>query len=295
MKFGICVPNYGESSSPEALRAVALEAERAGCDSLWTTDHVLMPKNSGTPYERIFESITTLAYLAPITNHVRLGISSLIIAVRNPVVVAKQLATIDSLSGGRLMLAIGAGWNEKEFAHLGSNFHNRGKRVDASIRLIRALWRGETSFKSRVLGIEFNDPVFEPGPSKKDLTIWIGGTSKAAMRRAVTLGDAWHPNVQPLDQFTKLVNEFREISQEAKTKQICVRIAINTKAQQSEYKSPQGERRIMLSANHAQNKNMLSNLEHLGVSYIIAVPSPDGKASVANQVDAIKTLSKVLN
>src|SRR5207249_6511590 len=295
MKFGMCVPNYGESSSPEALRAVALEAERAGCDSLWTTDHVLMPKNSGTPYERIFESITTLAYIAPITSHVRLGISSLIIAVRNPVVVAKQLATIDSLSGGRLMLAIGAGWNEKEFTHLGSNFHNRGKRVDASIRLIRALWKGEASFKSRVLGIELSDVVFDPSPSQKDLTVWIGGTSKAAMRRAVTLGDAWHPNVQPLDQFTKLVNEFKENSQEAKTKRICVRIAINTKAQQSEYRSPQGERRIMLSANQAQNKNILANLEQLGVSYIIAVPSPDGKASAANQVDAIKTLSKVLN
>ena len=114
MKFGICVPNYGESSSPEGLRTAALEAERAGCDSLWTTDHVLMPRNSGTPYERIFDSITTLAYLAPITNRVRLGISSLIIAMRNPVVVAKQLATIDNLAGGRLMLAIGAGWNEKE-------------------------------------------------------------------------------------------------------------------------------------------------------------------------------------
>ena len=254
-----------------------------------------MPRNSGTPYERIFDSITTLAYLAPITNHVRLGISSLIMAMRNPVVVARQLATIDNLSGGRLVLAAGAGWNEKEFSHLGSNFHNRGKRLDATIRLIRALWRGEVSFKSRVLGIDFSGVVFEPRPSQKDLTIWIGGTSKAAMRRAVTLGDAWHPNVQPLDQFTKLVNEFREISQEAKTKQICVRIAINTKAEQSEYRSPQGEGRIMLSANQAQNKNILSNLEHLGVSYIIAVPSPDGKANVANQVDAIKTLSKVLN
>ncbi|TMI07120.1 TIGR03619 family F420-dependent LLM class oxidoreductase [Candidatus Bathyarchaeota archaeon] len=295
MKFGVCVPNYGESSSPEALRAVAQEAERAGCDSLWTTDHVLMPRNSGTPYERIFDSITTLAYLAPITNHVRLGISSLIMAMRNPVVVARQLATIDNLSGGRLVLAAGAGWNEKEFSHLGSNFHNRGKRLDATIRLIRALWRGEVSFKSRVLGIDFSGVVFEPRPSQKDLTIWIGGTSKAAMRRAVTLGDGWHPNVQPLDQFTKLVTEFREISQEAKTKKICVRIAINTKAEQSEYRSPQGERRIMLSANQAQNKNILSNLEQLGVSYIIAVPSPDGKASVANQVDAIKALSKVLS
>src|SRR5256712_10124171 len=254
-----------------------------------------MPRNSGTPYERIFDTLTTLAYLAAITSRAKLGISSLITAMRNPVVVTKQLATIDNLSGGRLILATSVGWNEKEFAHLGSNFHNRGKRLDASIRLIRALWNGQTSFKSGILGIEFNDASFEPRPIQKDLTIWIGGTSKAAMRRALTLGDAWHPNVQPLDQFAKLVNEFKEISQEAKTKQICVRIAINTKAQQSEYKSPQGERRIMLSANHAQNKNILSNLEQLGVSYIIVVPSPDGKANVANQVDAIKTLSKVLN
>jgi probable F420-dependent oxidoreductase len=294
MKFGVCVPNYGGSSSAKALRAVALEAEHAGCESLWTTDHVLMPRNSGTPYERVFDSITTLAYLAPITNRVRLGISSLIIAMRNPVVVAKQLATIDNLSGGRLMLAIGVGWNEKEFVHLGSNFHNRGKRVDASIRLMRALWRGEASFKSRVLGIEFNDVVFEPRPTQKHLSIWIGGTSKAAMKRAVALGDAWHPNVQPLDQFTKLVTEFRGISPEAKTKEICVRIGINAKAEQSEYKSPQGERRIMLSRNQAENKKILSGLEQLGVSYIVAVPSPDGKASLPNQVDAIKTLSRLL-
>jgi alkanesulfonate monooxygenase SsuD/methylene tetrahydromethanopterin reductase-like flavin-dependent oxidoreductase (luciferase family) len=215
--------------------------------------------------------------------------------MRNPVVVAKQLATIDNLSRGRLILATSAGWNEKEFAHLGSNFHNRGKRLDASIRLIRVLWKGETSFKSRVLGIEFSDTVFEPRPIQKHLTIWIGGTSKFAMKRAATLGDAWHPNVQPLDQFTKLVNEFRENSPEAKTREICVRIGINTRAEQSEYKSPQGERRIMLSGNQAQNKKVLSCLEQLGVSYLVAVPSPDGKASVPNQVEAIKTLSKLLS
>jgi probable F420-dependent oxidoreductase len=294
MKFGVCVPNYGESSSPEVLRAIALEAERNGCDSVWTTDHILMPRNSGTPYERIIDSITTLAYLAGITDRVKLGISSLIIAMRNPVVVAKQLATIDNLSEGRLMLATSAGWNEKEFAHLGSNFHNRGKRLNASIRLIRALWKGETSFKSRILGLEFADAVFEPRTVQKGLTIWIGGTSKAAMKRAATLGDAWHPNVQPLDQFAKLVAGFRESSPEAKAKPICVRIGISSKAEQSEYKSPLGEKRIMLSKNLAQNKDILSRLEGLGVSYLVVVPSPDGKASVSNQVDAVKTLSKLL-
>jgi probable F420-dependent oxidoreductase len=295
MKFGVCVPNYGDSSSTEALRTVALEAERAGCDSLWTTDHILMPRNSGTPYEKMFDSVTTLSYLAATTSRAKLGVSSLVTAMRNPVVVAKQLATIDNLSGGRLMLATSAGWNEKEFAHLGSNFHNRGKRLDASIRLIRALWKGETSYKSRTLGIEFNEAVFEPRPTQKHLTIWIGGTSKAAMKRAATLGDAWHPNVQSLDQFTKLVADFREISPEARRKEICVRIAINPKSEQSEYKSAQGERRMMLSGNQAQNKQTLASLEQLGVSYIVAVPSPDGKASVPDQVDGIKTLSTLLS
>jgi len=237
----------------------------------------------------------TLAYLAAITDRVKLGISSLIIAMRNPVVVAKQLATIDNLSDGRLMIAVGAGWNEKEFAHLGSNFHNRGKRVDASIRLIRALWKAETRFKSRILGIEFSDAVFEPRPVQKHLTMWVGGTSMAAMKRAASLGDAWHPNVQPLDQFAKLVAKFRESSAEARTREICVRVGINTKAEQSEYKSAQGERRVMLSGNHAQNKQILSRLEELGVSYIVAVPSLDGKASVPNQVEAIKTLSRLLS
>ncbi len=215
--------------------------------------------------------------------------------MRNPVVVAKQLATIDNFSDGRLMLATSVGWNEKEFANLGSEFHNRGKRLDASIRLIRALWKEETSFKSSILGIEFSDAVFEPRPIQKHLTIWIGGTSKAAMKRAANLSDAWHPNVQPLDQFTKLVAEFRESSPEAKTREICVRIGINTRAEQSEYKSAQGERRIMLSGNQAQNKKILSGLEQLGVSYMVAVPSPDGKASVPNQVDAINTLSRLLS
>jgi len=254
-----------------------------------------MPRNSATPYERIFDSLTTLSYLAANTNRVKLGVSSLVTAMRNPVVVAKQFATIDNLSDGRLVVATSAGWNEKEFAHLGSNFHNRGRRLDASIRLIRALWNGETSFKSRVLGIEFSDAVFEPRPIQKHLTMWIGGTSKVAMKRAATLGDAWHPNVQPLDQFAKLVTEFRETSPVAKTREICVRMAINAKAEQSEYKSPLGERRIMLSGNHAQNKKILSSLEQLGVSYIVAVPSPDGKASVSDQIDSIKTLTKLLS
>ncbi len=149
MKLGVCVPNYGETSSPVALDTIAAEAESLGYDSVWCTDHILMPERSGTPYERIFDSLTSLAYLAKATKRVRLGISSLITPMRNPVIVAKQLATIDNLSNGRIMLATSVGWNETEFSHLGSNFHNRGRRLDESIRLIRSLWSGKTSFESK--------------------------------------------------------------------------------------------------------------------------------------------------
>ena len=109
MKFGVCVPNYGETCSTETLRKVSLAAEEEEYDSVWCTDHILLPTNSNTPYERVLDSITTLSYLSAITSTVRLGISSLITAMRNPVVVAKQLATIDNLSNGRVMLATSAG------------------------------------------------------------------------------------------------------------------------------------------------------------------------------------------
>ncbi len=292
MKFGVCVPSYGETSSGEALRTVAAETERMGLDSVWTTDHILMPRNSGTPYERIFDSITTLAYLAAITSKVRLGISSLITPMRNPVVITKQLATIDNLSNGRIMLATSPGWNEKEFSHLGSNFHNRGKRLDESIRLIRALWSGSPIFGSHLLRQKFDEAVFEPRPVQKHLTIWIGGNTNPAMKRAATIGDAWHPNVQPLDEFSRLVSQFREDFPEAKGKKICARTALNVRAEKSEYTSPQGQRRVMLSANRKENKRILERLEELGVSYLVVALSPDGKAAVSDQIEGLKMIAE---
>jgi len=292
LKFGVCIPNYGETCSKEALRTIATEAEGNGYESIWATDHVLMPRNSGTPYERILDSISTIAYLAAVTERVKLGISSLITPMRNPVVVAKQLATIDNLSGGRTMLATSPGWNQTEFSHLGANFHNRGKRLDEIIRLIRALWSGSPTFGSQVIRQKFDDAVFEPRPVQKHLTIWISGNTKPAMRRAATLGDAWHPNVQPLGEFAKLVSEFRSSFPEASSKPICGRIALNVKSEKSEYVSAQGQRRVILSANIEQNKALVGKLEELGVSYLVLVPSPDGKVPVPTQVEGLKMISE---
>ncbi|MDG6926590.1 MAG: TIGR03619 family F420-dependent LLM class oxidoreductase [Nitrososphaerota archaeon] len=286
MKFGVCIPNYGATSSTESLSQVALEAERLGYDSVWTTDHLLMPRNSGTPYERIYDSVATLAFIAAQTKKVRLGISSLIIAMRNPVAVAKQLATIDSFSGGRTLLAIGAGWNEKEFGFVGSDFHDRGRRVDGSIRLIRSLWRGETKFEDERLPQRFQDAVFEPAPQRKDVEVWVGGTSDAAMKRSIKLGDAWHPNVFPMETFRPLVSRFRELTGGKKV-DVCVRIALDVRAERAEYVGVQGDRRITLTGNMAENIRVIHDLEALGVSYAVLVPSPQGKTDTKDQLDSI--------
>jgi len=289
MKFGVCVPNYGSSSVKE-LRMVSLEAEALGYDSVWLTDHILMPKNSGTPYERILETLTCMAYLAPITERVKLGISSLIIAMRNPVVVAKQLATIDNLSSGRVMIAIAAGWNEKEFSTLGAPFHDRGRRVDESMKLIRALWSGEDRFQDGShIHVNFRDVVFEPGPVQERLAMWVGGASEAAMKRAITLGDAWHPNVAPLDQFEKMVARFRSIPGGEK-KDICVRIGIDSRSDRSEYVGAQGEKRVMLSGNRKENAAIIEKLSSLGVSYMVLVTSPDGRVPVRSQFDSLRMI-----
>ncbi len=292
LKFGVCVPNYGETGTVDGLRTVALEAEKLGYTSVMVTDHILMPPQSGTPYESILESITSLAYLATITSSVKLGVSSLILAMRDPVVAVKQLATIDHFSGGRVMLATSAGWNEKEFGHLGSNFHNRGKRLDESIKLLRILWSDSNpKFEGKRLSSKFTQAVFEPHPIQKHLTLWIGGASPAAMKRAATLGDAWHPNVTPLDDFRKLVGEFRNLPG-AKEKQICVRIGLNTKAEKSEYVGSQGYRRVMLSGNMEENKRIISELSKLGVTEMVVTPSPDGRVTIPNQVESLRQLAE---
>ena len=287
MRFGVCVPNYGSYSVKE-LRTVSLEAEALGYDSVWLTDHVLMQGNSGTAYERILEAITCMAYLAAVTERVKLGISSLIIAMRNPIIVAKQLATIDNLSSGRAMVAIGAGWNEKEFSNLGSSFHDRGRRVDESIKVIRALWKGGTEFQEgKHIGINFRNAAFEPRPLQGWLTVWIGGTSEAAMKRAIRLGDAWHPNVTPLDQFERMVDRFREMPKGDK-KDICARIGIDSTSDRSEYVGSQGEKRIMLSGNRKENREIIERLSCLGVKYLVLATSPNGRVPVDTQLDSLR-------
>lgn len=292
MKFGVCLPNYGETSSNDAITKLALRSEELGFESLWATDHILMQKNSQTPYERIYESITTLSYISAITSKIRLGISSLIIAMRNPLVVAKQLVTLDNLSNGRVMVAFGTGWNETEFNFLGADFHNRGRIVDESIKLIKSVWNSEPEFHGKYIKQNYKNAVFEPRPVSK-LEVWIGGMSEAAMKRAVRLGNAWHPNAYPLDEFRQFVSKFRSIKGSERCK-IAVRIGVNLEAEKPEYEGPRGEKRLAFTSNEKTNENIINELEELGVSYIVLVPNHNGKVKIEQQIKSIELFSKLI-
>ncbi len=216
MKFGVGLENYGRNITIDSIHRVALAAEELGYESVWTTDHIIVPRENAEPYGRIFECIVTLAMVAAITKRVRLGTSIIVLPMRNPVLFAKQAASIDAASGGRMIVGLGVGWNEAEFRNMDANFRNRGKRLDEAITLLRMLWSSEhANFQGKYTRI--TDSIFAPlptqtaGPSgERGIPIWIGGSSEASWKRAATLGDGWHPVGAPPDKFAAGVKYIRE-------------------------------------------------------------------------------------
>ena len=185
------LPNYGAGSNPAAIRRTAELAEELGFDSVWATEHILVGAEAVDPYGRVYDPLVTLGWIAGRTERIGLGTSIVLVPLHHPIHLAKEAATLQELSGGRLKLGFGMGWHEDEFRFMGVPFEGRGRRGDEAIRLMRALWNGEHDFEGEHWS--FHDATSEPLPSPPP-QIWIGGSSPAAIRRARTLGDAWHPS-----------------------------------------------------------------------------------------------------
>jgi probable F420-dependent oxidoreductase len=188
--LGAILPNYGEGSSPDAIRGAAVAAEELGFDSVWATEHVIVGPDAAHTYGRVYDPLVTLGWLAAQTERIGLGTSVVILPLHNPLHLAKQVATLQELSGGRVRLGVGMGWNEEEFGFLGVEFEGRGRRGDEAVRLMRALWSGERDFAGEFWS--FHDATSEPHPSPQP-EIWVGGSSERAIRRARELG-VWHPS-----------------------------------------------------------------------------------------------------
>jgi probable F420-dependent oxidoreductase len=217
MDFGICLPNFTAGASADGLDAAAEAAERHDWSTVWTTDHVLVPTDSAADYGHIHDAILTLAWLGARHPGVRLGTSVIVVPQRNAVVLAKELATLDSLTGGRVIAGVGVGWNRTEFANLGmgERFTVRGAYLDETIRLWRHLWSGSTEpFKGRFHAID--DFAFSPLPAQgADLPIVVGGRADRALRRAGALGDGYHSSVSSPAQYGERLPAIRAAAESA--------------------------------------------------------------------------------
>ena len=210
MDFGCVFPNRGPLATPANLLRVAEKAEALGYDTVWFSDHIIIPTEvksfypyhpSGqmqfNPSEPYWEPLTAMSYVAGRTSRLRLGTSVLVLPYRNPVVTAKMLATLDVLSNGRVTLGAGVGWMEEEFNAIGlDTYSRRGTYSDECIRIFRELWtRDNPSFQGEFH--QFSNVRCEPRPVQPGgIPIWVGGHTPQAIRRAARLADGWQPLVQ---------------------------------------------------------------------------------------------------
>ena len=189
--LGLILPNYGDALEAERLATVAVAAEESGFDSGWVTDHLIVPPEHAPIYGRIAEVLVTLGFLAGRTRKLQIGVSALVVPQRNPLVVLKQLATLDFLSGGRLVTAVAAGWMEGEFRLLGADFDHRGRVLNEWLELARST--------------RTDPPFVRPGGPE----LWVAGVSRATLRRAAKTG-VWHPVALPPDELRTMAEKLRE-------------------------------------------------------------------------------------
>jgi probable F420-dependent oxidoreductase len=284
MKAGIIFANSGRFSHPELFAQLARDCEELGFESIWTVEHVVIP-NPHMPYPGsrdgsmpggdevpIPDPLIPLAYAAAITTRLKFSTGVIILPQRHPLYLAKQLATLDLLSKGRLMVGIGSGWMKEEFDSLGIGYNVRGARTDESIQAMRAIWRdGVATFHGK--HFHFDDVISLPKPVQKGgIPIHVGGHSPAAARRAGKYGDGFFPTVTDPP---KLKEMFGQVRDEAK-------------------KAGRNPDAIEFSAMAAPKADSLKALAEVGVARVVfGPPSSDPAKLRAGLEKAAREVAKV--
>ena len=209
MRVGIHLPHIGRKAGPEAIRRAAVQAEELGFADVWTSEHIIIPKDAPYPPSALFyDPVLSLTWAAAFTSRVGLGTSVLVLPMRHPLPLAKELATLQNLSQGRLILGAGVGWMAAEFAALGVPFRERGRRMDEGIAMMQAVWgQDPVSFPARHIPAVIEDMRMLPKPMKP-IPSWIGGSSEAALARALRL-DGWHGSRLAPEEAAPVVRRLR--------------------------------------------------------------------------------------
>ncbi|MEU6179375.1 TIGR03619 family F420-dependent LLM class oxidoreductase [Streptomyces coeruleorubidus] len=226
MAYGIQLPVQSQSTlyaepweaaaEPEDLLAVARAADRAGFAYLASCDHVAIPRRLASAMSTVwYDPVATLAFLAAATERTRLLSHVAVVGLRHPLLTAKQYATLDHLSGGRLILGVGAGHVREEFEALGADFERRGAVLDESIDALRAALGPDEFPEHHGKLYDFEGLGQRPRPAQDRVPLWVGGSSPAALRRAALKGDGWLPQGDPRDRLPAQIARIRELRERA--------------------------------------------------------------------------------
>ncbi|MDG6985459.1 MAG: LLM class F420-dependent oxidoreductase [Nitrososphaerota archaeon] len=266
MKFGYILPNYGDKVAPQELLEISSVCEESGFDSVWATDHVIMPAELKEPYGQLLEPLTLLSFIGSKCEKLRLGTSCIVLPQRNPILLAKQSAALDVLSKGRLTLGLGAGWAEKEFGYLNADFRNRGKVMDESIALMKSLWKDDViRFEGKYFDVR--DALFLPKPVNRDIPVWVGGNGPTSIRRVVNLGDGWHPVGPDLETFSAGVAKIRGVKKEAT---MSMRMTTDVRKRRETYIGADNEKRVAVSGTASQIRKDIDAYAEAGLQYYCA-------------------------
>jgi probable F420-dependent oxidoreductase len=288
MKLGLHVPQVGPQARPEVIAPFAKAVEDAGFDSLWVFDHVVLAKEQGSAYpysadgrlgfnpqNDFLEALTLLTFLAGVTSRVHLGTSVLVVPMRQPVYLAKVLASIDRLSAGRIILGAGVGWWKEEFEVLDRPFDRRGARFEEELLLMQALWREDwVDFRGEFY--QCVDWTSNPKPVKGSVTTWLGGESNAQLRRVGQYADGWLATAKSLPSLETDFGRARTAAGRAGRDPDSLALAIEGAG-------------VIGSANMAEAAERFANLAQHGVSHAIGMVNPremEGAAEIVAQFGA---------
>jgi probable F420-dependent oxidoreductase len=258
LQFGISGISGGATSYPEALVNVAQAAEAAGLDSLWAGEHIVLPESSRRipATTRLLNPVVALTFLAAHTRTIRLGTGILLLPQHQPLILAKELATLDVLSGGRVIVGIGVGWAEEEYEALGVPYRERGARADEYLAAMRAIWSEEKpAYHGKYVSFQgvqaYPHPVQQPTPP-----IVIGGRAPAALRRTVEQANGWYGFALDLEETADILAELREAA--------------------GRYHRPTslGELEISVAPRIPVDKEIAQRFAELGVHRLIFIPPP---------------------
>jgi len=294
MEWGVHLPHLGRRVDRATIMDFARAAERLGCHSAWVSDHICWPSEIASKYPYTddgsfgptpdmgwLDAISTLTFVAACTETIRLGTSVLILPYRPPVQTAKQIASLDVLSGGRAILGVGVGWMAEEAAVLNMPWDQRGKRSDEQLEIFRRLFtEAEPAFEGEFYG--FPTVGFEPKPLQQPFPVWVGGSSRAAFRRIAQYGQAFHAAFQPrtvvADEWAAVKRECEAIGRDPAGLTLSLRVYLDPSEAMPAGKAIAGSKDQMLET--------VAGLKAIGISHVLL--DPVARGGVPGRLDALR-------